>query len=148
MRTTFQSFAFASWARTIFVVIALLGSLSARAAADEKNYTGHYELLAAKANRSFSLDVKQDGSRATISFNAAMADGSGAAPDATGKGHVEDGVLNFKFTDSFKNEGTAVLTRKQNVYQLSLTVTKVDDPSPLHFYGAMVLKQTSPKPDN
>jgi hypothetical protein len=127
----------------------VLGLLSSHALADtEKNYTGHYEILAQKSTRAFSLDVKQKDDDATISFSASMVDGSGAAPDAEGTGQVEDGILNFKFKDSFNNEGTGVLTFRQNGYHLSLTVTKAVDPAPFHFYGAMILKQTSTKPDN
>ena len=40
-----------------------------------------------------------------------MADGSGAAPDAEGAGEIEDGVLSFKFKDSFDNEGTGRFNR-------------------------------------
>ena len=134
--TPVRSFLFAGISAVLFWV-----SVGGAPAA-EKDYSGHYELAAVKPNRSFSLDVKQKDDRATISFSAAMTDGSGAAPDATGRGHVEDGVLSFKFKDSFNNEGTATLEKKNNVYQLSLTVTKVVEPSPLHFYGSMLMKQT------
>jgi len=114
--------------------------------ADSKaiNYSGHYEVAAIKSDRSFSLDVKQKprDDDATISFSAAMTDGSGAAPDATGKGEVDDGVLSFKFKDSYDNEGTGTLVLKNHAYHLTLTVTKVVDFAPLHFYGGMLLKQT------
>ena len=118
---------------------------SSHAVAEERNFNGHYELTPVRQDRSFSLDVKQDGSRVTISFAAAMADGSGAAPEATGKGHVEGGIVSFKFKDNFKNEGSATLELKNNVYQLSLVVLKVVDPSPFHFYGTVTLKQTTSK---
>lgn len=127
------------------LVLALLGLVSIQAPADEKNFNGHYELDAVKPDRSFSLDVKQKDDHATISFSAAMNDGSGSAPDATGQGDVDDGVLSFKFKDSFNNEGTGTLTFKSHAYQLSLTVTKVVDPGPFHFYGSMPLKMTSKK---
>jgi hypothetical protein len=128
------------------VVAALLGTLSGHAASAETSYGGHYELASAKSGRTFSLDVKQASSRATVSFSAAMADGSGAAPDGAGKGRVEDGVLSFSFKDSFNNEGDCTLQSRKDGYHLSITVSKVVDPSPFHFYGNVLLKKTSKKP--
>ena len=128
--------------RIAMVVAALFGALFGHASAAEISYNGHYELADAKAARTFSLDVKQTGSRALISFSAAMSDGSGAAPDGEGKGHVEDGVLSFTFKDSYNNEGTGMLQFKNKAYHLILTITKVVDPAPFHFYGSMLLKQT------
>jgi hypothetical protein len=132
--------------RMVLFMAAILGALSSRAGATETNYTGHYELADAKAGRTFSLEVKQTGHRADVSFSAAMADGSGTAPDGTGKGRVEDGVLSFEFTDSFKNEGTCTLESRKDGFHLSITVTKVVDPGPFHFYGNIPLKKTSEKP--
>ncbi len=132
--------------RMAVIVTALSGTLAAHASSTKINYYGHYELAASKAARTFSLDVKRTGSRADVSFSAAMADGSGAAPDGEGKGRVEDGVLSFAFKDSFNNEGTCTLESKPDGYHLSITVTKVADPSPFHFYGNVLLKKTSDKP--
>jgi len=132
--------------RIAVVVAALSGTLFGHASPTETNYTGHYELANVKADRTFSLEVKQTGSRADISFSTAMADGSGAAPDGTGKGEVEDGVLSFAFKDSFNNEGTCTLESKNDGYHLSMTVIKVVDPSPFHFYGNILLKKTANKP--
>ena len=112
------------------------------AAATSTNYSGHYELTEAKTSRTFSLDVKQTGSRAEVSFSAEMADGSGAAPDGEGKGRVEDGVLSFGFKDSFDNEGTCTLESKKDGFHLSMVVTKVVDSGPFHFYGNLLLKKT------
>ena len=69
-----------------------------------------------------------------------MSDGTGSAPDATGKGEVDDGILSFKFKDSYNNEGTGTLELKKKGYYLTLTVTKVVDSAPFHFYGSMLLK--------
>jgi len=132
--------------RMAVIAAALFGTLSGHASSTETNYNGHYELVDAKAARTFTLDVRQTGSRADVSFSAAMADGSGAAPDGTGKGRVEDGVLSFAFKDSFNNEGTCTLESRNDGYHLSMTVTKVLDPGPLHFYGTVLLKKTSDKP--
>jgi hypothetical protein len=127
------------------VAVALAGTLFVHAESTGTNYNGHYELADVKAARTFSLDVRQTGSRADVSFSAAMADGSGAAPDGEGKGRVEDGVLSFAFKDSFDNEGTCTLASGKNGYHLSMTVTKVVDPAPFHFYGNVLLKKTSSK---
>jgi hypothetical protein len=129
----------------ILLVVALFGTLPSRAASTDTNYNGHYELADAKADRTFSLVVKQTGSRADVSFTAAMADGSGAAPDGSGKGRVEDGVLSFAFKDSFNNEGACTLQSKTDGYHLSMTVSKVVDPGPFHFYGNVLLRKISNK---
>jgi hypothetical protein len=131
--------------RMAVIVAALAATFSGLASSTKTTYNGHYELADAKAARMFSLDVKQTGSRADVAFSAAMADGSGAAPDGEGKGRVEDGVLSFDFKDSFNNEGTCTLESRNDGYHLSMTVTKVVDPGPLHFYGNILLKKTSDK---
>jgi len=143
---TMRGQAVARGLRVAVVVAALFGTLLVRAESTETNYNGHYELAAAKSARTFSLEVAQTGSRAKVSFSAAMADGSGAAPDGSGKGRVEDGVLSFKFKDSFNNEGTCTLESSKDGYHLSMTVTKVVETSPFHFYGNILLKKTSDKP--
>ncbi len=130
----------------VMLAAALSGMLFSHAAAStEPDYNGHYELVDGKAGRTFSLDVKQTKSRAEVSFSAAMEDGSGAAPDGTGKGRIEDGVLSFTFKDSFNNEGTCTLESRNDGYHLSMTVIKVVDPGPFHFYGNVLLKKTSAK---
>ena len=138
--------------RTAFFFCALLACVLPAAfplqADPTPNYTGAYELAGQRTDRIFSLQVQQDGHRAKISFSAAMADGSGAAPDAEGTGKISDGVLSFKFKDSFDNEGTCKLQLppSSQVYRLEMVVTKVVEPSPLHFYGNLLLKKTSEKP--
>ena len=56
----------------------------------------------------------------------------------------------FKFKDSFDNEGTCKLQLLpgSSLYQLDMVVTKVVEPSPLHFYGTLQLKKTSAKPES
>jgi hypothetical protein len=127
------------------VALLMWGMVSARAQPIDTNYTGHYELVAPKAGRTFVLDVKQTKTRAQVSFSAAMADGSGAAPDGSGNGRVEDGALSFAFKDSFDNEGTCELRSGAGGYRLRMTVIKVVDPRPFHFYGNVRLKKTSDK---
>jgi hypothetical protein len=133
----------------IIFALALVGGTILAHASDTKNdFTGEYVLAGAKADRSFQLDVKLDHSRADISFSAAMNDGSGAAPDGEGHGSVEDGVLSFKFKDSFDNEGTCTLKPDNGVYRLSMTVLKIADVSPIHFYGDVPLRKVSSHPSN
>jgi hypothetical protein len=127
-------------------ILTLVFSPVCAASTTDPNYSGHYELKDAKAARTFLLDVKLDGSRANVSFSAEMADGSGAAPDGSGNGHVEDGVLTFKLKDSFNNECACTLTAKSDGYHLGMTVIKAVEPSPLHFYGNMLLQKTSSHP--
>jgi hypothetical protein len=100
-----------------------------RAAVDNSNFTGHYELADKNADQSFSLDVTQTGSHAEITFLAAMADGSGAAPDG----------------DGFDNEGTGTLVAEKDGYHLKLTATQVTEPRALRFYGDVLLRKTSNK---
>jgi len=122
----------------------LLAVTNSTAQADPpSNFGGNYELAGNRTDRQFSLEVRQSGSRVKVDFTAAMTDGSGAAPDAEGDGKIEDGVLSFKFKDSFDNEGRCKLQRSHGVYQLDMVVTKVVEPSPLHFYGTLLLKKTS-----
>jgi len=133
-------------ARMVLLASALFVTLICHAASAETNYTGHYELADIKSDRSFSLEVKQNDTKALVSFSAAMTDGSGAAPDADGKGRVDNGVLTFNFKDSFDNEGTCTLAPAKGGYHLCITVSKVVDSGPFHFYGDILLKKTSNKP--
>jgi len=126
------------------VIAALLfAAILARADSPITNYNGHYEMVDAKAGRTFSLEVKQTRSQAEVTFSAAMAGGDGPAPDGSGKGRIEDGVLSFAFKDSFDNEGTCTLAPGKGGYHLCMTVVKVVNPSPFHFYGNVLLKKAS-----
>ena len=117
-----------------------------QAATPVVDYNGHYEMVDVKADRTFSLDVKQTKRAADVKFSASMTDGSGPAPDGNGKGRIEDGVLSFKFKDSFNNEGTCTLQPGKGGYELSMTVTKAVEPRPFHFYGSVLLKKVSGHP--
>ncbi len=129
------------------VFLALFAGTGARA--DATNYTGHYELADAKTDYSFSLDVTQTGASAQLSFSAAMADGSGAAPDGDGKGAVDtDGTLKFTFKDSFDNAGSGTLVAGKDGYHLTLNPTTVADPRALHLYADALLKKTAVKPSD
>jgi hypothetical protein len=111
------------------------------------DYTGHYELTNSNADWVFTIDITQTGSKAAISFSASMVDGSGAAPDGDGEGVVgKDGVLTFKFKDSFNNEGTGTLVSGKDGYHLKMDMTTVVESRPLRFYGDVLLKKTANKP--
>ena len=133
---------FPAWSLGLFAGL-LAVTTSTVQASPPLSYNGSYELAGNRTDRQFSLEVRQIGSRVKIDFTAAMADGSGAAPDAEGDGRIEDGVLSFKFKDSFDNEGLCKLQPSHGVYQLDMVVTKVVEPSPLHFYGTLLLKKTA-----
>ncbi len=128
----------------VFLSGLIVASPVQAAPAPKTNFTGSYELLGKRTDRVFSMAVQLNGRRAKINFSASMADGTGAAPDAEGTGKIQDGVLNFKFKDSFDNEGTCKLQflPSSESYQLDMVVTKVVEPSPLHFYGTLQLKKT------
>ena len=127
----------------VLVLVAEFLATTPAHAAPPPSYNGSYELSGNRTDRQFSLEVRQSGARAKIDFSAAMTDGSGAAPDAEGQGEIEDGVLSFKFKDSFDNEGTCTLQPSHGGYRLAMVVTKVVESSPLHFYGTLLLKKVS-----
>jgi hypothetical protein len=110
------------------------------------DFTGHYESVKSP-KLAFSFDVLQKGRTATTSFSAGHVDGSGAAPDGDGEGQLnEKGELKFSWTDTFDNAGTGLIRRDGKVFQLSMKTTKVSEPRALVFYGEVVLKRTSTKP--
>jgi hypothetical protein len=132
----------------VMLTAGFLGTTSTFAqTAPKPDFGGNYELAGHRTDRAFFLGVKLDGRRAKVSFSAVMADGTGAAPDAEGTGKLEDGVLKFKFKDSFDNEGTCKLQYlpDSELYQLDMLVTKVVESSPLHFYGTLQLKKVAEK---
>ena len=131
-----------------FIVLTLMVIAVAAHAADPAadSFTGHFEMTK-HPKTTFALDVLQKGKTATTSFSAANVDGSGAAPDGDGDGTVNSkGELEFKWTDTFDNAGTATLRRDGKVFHLSMTVSKTTDPRCMRFYGDMTLKRTSTKP--
>ena len=91
--------------------------------------------------------MQQKGKTAKTSFSAGHADGSGAAPDGDGEGALNaKGELEFKWTDTFDNAGTAILRRDGKQFHLSMKTTKTTDPRALVFYGEITLKRLSLKP--
>ncbi len=129
----------------LFVVLAGLLPVLARAGDGPANYTGHYELADNHPGRTFTMDLSQTGSRVHVIFCASAVGDPEAKPVGEGKGRVNhDGVLEFTFKDNFANEGSATFSPPQNGnYQVEIRVTKFIDPSPLHFYGVLTVKKTS-----
>jgi hypothetical protein len=139
-------------ARSLLPLCALLLGLfltvpASAAPTVKPDYSGNFVLAGKRTDRAFFLAVDLKGRRAKVNFSASMVDGSGASPDAEGAGKIEDDVLNFKFKDSFANEGTCKLRLLPgtSIYQLDMVVTKVVEPSPLHFYGTLQLQKTRAK---
>jgi hypothetical protein len=130
---------------TVFALFALI-HLGYAADPAASTFTGHFE--PAKHTQSpFTIDITQTGKTAVSSFSAGNADGSGVAPDGDGDGTLNArGDLEFKWTDTFDNAGTATLRREGRLFHLSMKVSKAADPRALSFYGEITLKRTSTKP--
>jgi hypothetical protein len=119
---------------TAIVLFALL-SLAARAA-DSSPWAGQYrdeKFLGGRAV--FQLTIEQSGNKMQVSFDAAWADGHGAAPEAEGPATVSGNTLTFKFEDTFQNSGTGTITRAGNDILVTINPTHVADPRCLGFYG-------------
>ena len=107
------------------------------------DFTGHYE-QSADAKTVFILIIRHNGATAEIEFSAGRADGTGAAPDGTGKGTLNDkNELEFTFDDSFGNKGTALFKKTAGTYQLTIKADTVADPRAVKFYGTFALKRTA-----
>lgn len=110
-----------------------------------ENWAGQYtdkKFLGGRAV--FQLTIEQSGSKIQVSFDAAWADGHGAAPEAEGPATVSGNTLTFKFEDSFGNSGTGTISRAGNDILVSLKPTHVAEPRCLNFYGKnMRLKRVS-----
>ena len=108
----------------------------------EPDFTGHYERTG-DAKSVFILIIRHTGASAEMEFSAGRADGTGATPDGTGKGSLNDkGELEFTFDDSFGNKGTAVFKKAGAAFQLIIKAETVADPRAAKLYGTMTLKRT------
>jgi hypothetical protein len=126
--------------------LALVTCLAVRAA-DAPNWAGEYvdkKFLNGRAV--FQLSIEQSGSSMQVTFDAAYADGHGAAPEAQGPAKVSGNTLQFKFEDNFKNSGTGTITRTGDDIIVSIKTAHVADARCLAFYGQnMRLKRVSKK---
>jgi hypothetical protein len=124
--------------------LALLTCLAARAA-DAPNWAGEYvdkKFLNGRAV--FQLSIEQSASTMQVTFDAANADGHGAAPEAQGPAKVSGNTLQFKFEDNFNNSGTGTITRSGDDIIVSIKTAHVADARCLAFYGQnMRLKRVS-----
>lgn len=118
-----------------------------KAAQPAPDFSGRYE-RAGDSKSVFILYVRQAGANADVEFSASKADGSGAAPDGTGTGRLNDkGELEFTFEDSFGNKGTGTLKKTGGSLQLNLKATTVNEARAVKLYGVIALKKT-PARDN
>ena len=105
------------------------------------DFTGRYE-RAGETKSVFILHVRQAGTTAEVEFSASKADGSGAAPDGTGVGALNDkGELEFNFEDSFGNKGIATLKKTGKSFQLSMKAETVNEARAVKLYGVIALKR-------
>ena len=133
MSTLLSSSVFWRTGLTAFLTLAVCLAIRA---ADTPNWAGEYvdkKFLNGRAV--FQLSIEQSGSAIQVSFDAAWADGHGAAPEAEGRATVSGNKLTFKFEDTFKNSGIGTITRAGNDILVSINPTHVADPSCLAFYG-------------
>ena len=113
-----------------------------KAAQPAPDFSGRYE-RAGDAKSVFILYVRQAGANADVEFSASKADGTGAAPDGTGTGSLNDkGELAFTFEDSSGNKGTGTLKKTGGSFQLSMKAEPVVEARAAKFYGVIALKKT------
>jgi hypothetical protein len=137
-----------SFLRHVVATILFLAAASiALQAADSPGWAGQYrddKFLGGRAV--FQLSIEQSGSATQVSFDAAWADGHGAAPEAEGPAKVSGNTLTFTFKDTFENSGTGTITRAGNDILVSINPTHVVEPRCLAFYGKnMRLKHVTKK---
>jgi hypothetical protein len=121
--------------RHLTILIVLFAAVGLARAADS-GWAGQYrdeKFLGGRAV--FQLTIEQSGNKMQVSFDAAWADGHGAAPEAQGPATVSGNTVAFKFKDSFDNSGTGTITRTGNEILVTLNPTHVVEPRCLAFYG-------------
>ena len=126
-----------SFFRPLIAAILFLAAASfAVEAANSPGWAGQYrdeKFLGGRAV--FQLSIEQSGDKMQVSFDAAWADGHGAAPEAEGPATVSGNTLTFTFKDTFENSGTGTITRTGNDILVSINPTHVIEPRCLAFYG-------------
>ncbi|MEY2576858.1 MAG: hypothetical protein QOF80_2345 [Verrucomicrobiota bacterium] len=137
-------FFFRQAAATILFFVA--AALTVRAA-DSSGWAGQYRAEKFLSGRAvFQLSIEQSGNKMQVSFDAAWADGHGAAPEAEGPATVSGNTVTFTFKDTFDNSGTGTITRAGNDIIVSINPTHVVEPRCLGFYGKnMRLKRVAKK---
>ncbi|MEY2578422.1 MAG: hypothetical protein QOI49_1246 [Verrucomicrobiota bacterium] len=137
-------FFFRQAAATILFLVA--AALTLRAA-DSSGWAGQYRAEKFLNGRAvFQLSIEQSGNKMQVSFDAAWADGHGAAPEAEGPATVSGNTVTFTFKDTFDNSGIGTITRSGNDIIVSINPTHVVEPRCLGFYGKnMRLKRVAKK---
>ena len=121
----------------IHFVFILLIVIAPKVFSADPKWAGEYakkDLLNGQAV--FQLSIEQSGTAIQISFDAAYADGHGAAPDGGGQAKITGkDTLEFKWEDSFKNSGTGTIKRMADGITISMKPTRVADSRCVVFYG-------------
>ncbi len=87
----------------------------------------------------FALSLEQSGPDISVFFSAGNNDGSGAAPEANGKGKITGkGSVEFTWEDSFKNSGTGSIKKSGSDVILSIKTPHAADQRCLHFYSGNI----------
>lgn len=100
-----------------------------------ENFAGEYADKNYHGKSVFQLSLEQSGSDVSVFFSAVHSDGSGAAPEADGKGKVTGDAVQFTWTDSLNNSGTGTIKKSGKDVIISIKAKKVADSRCLEFYG-------------
>ena len=98
-----------------------------------------------KGTSVFQLSLERSGNDVSVFFSATHTDGSGAAPEADGKGKVNGDKVQFTWSDSFNNAGTGTIKKAGNDVIISIKTTKVADSRCLEFYGDNIRLKSAKK---
>jgi hypothetical protein len=113
-------------------------------AADPASFAGEYaDKNYLKGKAFFQMSLEQTGTDVSVFFSAAHNDGSGAAPEADGKGEVTgQGTVAFTWKDNFNNSGTGTIKKAGKDVIVSIEATSVVDSRCLMFYGHNIRLET------
>ena len=117
------------------VLIVAIAFVLTTAAANAQDFAGEYADKNYHGGSVFQLSLEQSGSDVSVFFSAVHSDGSGAAPEADGKGKVTGGAVQFTWSDNFNNSGSGTIKKSGKDVIVSIKATKVADPRCLQFYG-------------
>src|SRR5581483_4677663 len=118
---------------SLFIAVCLAPSVVL--AAGPENFSGEWADKHYQGNAVFQLSLEQSGSDISVVFSANRTDGSGAAPEADGKGKIAGGAVQFTWSDSFGNAGTGTIKKSGRDVIISIKAMKVADSRCLMFYG-------------
>jgi hypothetical protein len=105
-------------------------------AADAPSWAGEYRAEKFLNGRAvFQLSIEQSGGAMQVTFDGAYVDGHGAAPEGQGAAKISGNTLQFKFEDSFGNNGSGTITRSADGITVSMNTSRVAERRCLAFYG-------------